>query len=65
MKPILYLSILVLSSSVFAITTVPPNGDSIDVNDLQDVYYPPVQHEQTNPQVATQPDPETSTPTTD
>ena len=65
MKPIFYLSILVLSSSVFAITTVPPKGDSIDVNDLQNVYYPPVQDGPPNPQVATQPDPETSTPTTD
>ncbi len=65
MKPILYLSILVLASSAFAITTVPPNGDRIDANNLPEVYYPPVPSEQTNPQVATQPVPDTSTPTTD
>ena len=65
MKPLLYLSVLVLSSSVFAIKTVPPTGDSLDVNDLQNVYYPPVPNGTPNPQVATQPEPETSSPTTD
>ncbi|MBP6918941.1 MAG: hypothetical protein KBB94_08500 [Legionellaceae bacterium] len=65
MKPLLYLSVLVLSSSVFAITSLPPTGESALDLDAEPVYYPPQKtNTPINPQVEQQSDPETSTPTT-
>ncbi len=67
MKPILYLCILVLSSSVFATRTCPPSGNcGLTVEDMQPTFYPSknLNNRPSNPEVDTTEEPPTSSPDT-